>query len=94
MTGPPARQKPQDARELLPAGAELIDESRRVLRVRSRDHKGISFQLAKPLREHIWSNSGQLLLERAESLRTLEQGRDYEQSPAVTDRLEGVAQRR
>ena len=66
VAGPPAREQPERAGQLLAGGAQLVDEPGWSLGVRAGHHQRVALELAQALGEDVGGDPGDLLLEIAE----------------------------
>ena len=89
----PIGQKPQGARQLAAGLAELVGVACRPCRVGLGCHESLLLERTESLRKHVRGDRGNRSLEVPEAARTIEQGGDHEQRPAVADRAKGVVER-
>src|SRR5439155_27378044 len=74
--------------------AESGGEAPRSIRVHVRDHEGVPFEASETRREDVRRDSGHLCAELVEAARSVQEGLDHEQRPAVADAANGFLEGR
>jgi hypothetical protein len=81
---------PQPAR----SRSELVDKARRTLRIRAGDYQRLALELAQAIGEDVRRDPLDIGLQLPETTRTVEQGGDEEQGPAIANGGKRVCERR